>query len=41
LKEPVPGATTIAYLANPTNPIAEAELKGALAMLDERLRVDD
>ena len=32
LKELVPTATTIAYLANPTNPIAEAELKAALAM---------
>jgi putative tryptophan/tyrosine transport system substrate-binding protein len=30
LKELVPTATTIAYLANPTNPIAEAELKAAL-----------
>jgi putative ABC transport system substrate-binding protein len=32
LKELVPSATTIAYLANPTNPIAEAELKAAVGM---------
>jgi putative tryptophan/tyrosine transport system substrate-binding protein len=32
LKELVPTATKIAYLANPTNPIAEAELKAALSM---------
>src|SRR3954471_12980465 len=32
LKELVPTASKIAYLANPTNPIAEAELKAALAM---------
>jgi putative ABC transport system substrate-binding protein len=32
LKELVPTATRIAYLSNPANPIAEAELKAALSM---------